>query len=144
MHRVLRRGGTLATSMYGSPDPRGAWYNELVRTYGERHVICVRYGDNRVNGKPQRLEAAMIEAGFTNVHSAIEPFEVVYADANEWWNALWTHGSRGALEQMPPDILVRFQAEALERLAQQQEPNGYHQTWQTCFTRATNPLDCYT
>lgn len=136
IYRVLRPGGTLATSMHGGPDPRWQWYDELVKAYGETHVTYVRYGGNRVNGKPEQLEAAMRAAGFTSAHSTIEPFDAVYADADEWWAALWTHGTRAPLEQMPAEVLAQFKAEVLARLAQQREPDGFHRTWQSCFTLA--------
>jgi hypothetical protein len=63
----------------------------------------------------------------------IEPFEIVYASAEEWWAEKWTHGSRAPLEQMAPDVRTRFKTEALAKLAEMEEDSVYRMEWKTCF-----------
>ena len=137
--RVLKPSGKIGISMYGGSDPRWGWYGELLRAYDEKVGGYTRFGGNHVNGKPDRLEEALWEAGFTNVASSIEPFEIVYPNAEEWWNEKWTHGSRAPLEQMSPVVLAEFKAEAFAQLDTMREPDGFHMIWNSCFMVAYNP-----
>lgn len=135
-YRVLKEGGTVGISMYGGGDPRWTWFGELLREYGEKHVKFTSFGGNSVNGKPDVLEAALEEAGFESTQIVLESFEIVFTNANEWWEEKWTHGSRAPLEQMPPDIRSRFKAEALAKLAEMEEDGVYRMEWKTCFAIA--------
>jgi ubiquinone/menaquinone biosynthesis C-methylase UbiE len=132
-HRVLKMDGTVGISMYGGGDPRWAWYGALLSEYGEKHVKFTYFGGNDVNGKPDVLKTALLEAGFENVQLVIEPFEIVYTSAEEWWAEKWTHGSRAPLEQMAPDVRTRFKTEALAKLAEMEEDSVYRMEWKTCF-----------
>jgi len=135
-HRVLKTDGSVGISMYGGGDPRWAWYGELLGEYGKKHVKFTDFGGNDVNGKPDVLKIALLEAGFENVQIVVEPFEIVYTGAEEWWEEKWTHGSRAPLEQMTPDVRTRFKTEALAKLAEMEENGVYRMEWKTCFAVA--------
>jgi SAM-dependent methyltransferase len=134
--RVLKMNGSVGVSMYGGGDPRWAWYGELLGEYGEKHVKFTSFGGNNVNGKPDVLHEALLDAGFEDVRIVIEPFEIVYTSAEEWWQEKWTHGSRAPLEQMTPDLRARFKTEALAKLAEMDEDGVYRMEWKTCFAIA--------
>ena len=53
--------------------------------------------------------------------------EFVYADADEWWNAQWSHVCRALLESIRPSKLDEFKQDIFELLAAMREPNGIHQ-----------------
>jgi hypothetical protein len=58
-----------------------------------------------------------------------EEADFVYADAQIWWDAKWTHGTRYALEHMDAEILAQFKDEVFARLAQEEQSDGIHETF---------------
>jgi hypothetical protein len=65
----------------------------------------------------------------------LDEVEAVYADADEWWAAKWTHGARRPLEGMPTGMLQAFVTEVDARLA----PFG----WPMDFTSAGGSCACW-
>ncbi|MEM7533859.1 MAG: methyltransferase domain-containing protein [Chloroflexota bacterium] len=135
--RVLKDDGKLGISMYGGGDPRWDWYGQLIQTYDERYVRFKSFGGNGVNANPEMLRNVLQEAGFGDVHMVVEPSEIVYTSAEEWWEEKWTHGSRAPLEQMTAEVRVQFKQEALAQLAEMEENGVYRMIWQTCFATAS-------
>ncbi|MGE0623187.1 MAG: class I SAM-dependent methyltransferase [Pseudomonadales bacterium] len=135
-HRVLRTDGSLGISMFGGGDPRWAWYEELLRQYGDKYVKFTSLGGNDVNGKPEVLREALRNSGFYDERILIESFEIVQTSPEGWWEEKWAHGSRAALEQMPPDIRDRFKTDAMAKLKEMEEDGVYRTKWNTCFAVA--------
>ncbi|MGE0623225.1 MAG: class I SAM-dependent methyltransferase [Pseudomonadales bacterium] len=134
--RVLKSDGSVGISMFGGGDPRWAWYAQLLREYGDKHVKFTSFGGNSVNGRPDVLKEALVESGFDDVQIVIEPFEIVHTSAETWWEEKWAHGSRAPLEQMPPDVQTRFKTQVLANLKKMKEDGVYRTKWKTCFVIA--------
>jgi len=78
-------------------------------------------------------------AGFGNTRELVEEFELVYRDREEWWDALWTHGTRRQLEAMTPDDLPRFQQAAFLHLETLASSGPLTQRAQFIFVLADRP-----
>jgi hypothetical protein len=50
-----------------------------------------------------------------------------YADAQQWWDAKWTHGTRYWLEHMSPGVLAQFKKEVFDRLEEAQRQDGIYE-----------------
>ncbi len=147
MRRVLRPGGTLAVSTWKQfEDERWKWFDKLVQRYlpPEAEVgdqPAVRSAPNLALIKG--MHAVMHSAGFVNVHCTIEWYLVSYQDADEWWEAQWSHGGRALLEEIEskcgPEGLDRFKLEALEGVRKITDTNGIATMWPAIYTRAMKP-----
>jgi hypothetical protein len=79
------------------------------------------------------LPLYLSRAGFNDVQILQDQTEVVYTDAQQWWDAKWTHGTRYSLEHMLPEVLEQFKTDVFVRLQEAQEPDGIHEEWHLQF-----------
>ena len=125
--RVLRPGGRLGITVARDVDALSRWFGEHLTAYHQRYQCPLRAG----GGEGINLESLpdyLTRAGFIGVEVLQEEADFIYADAQEWWDARWTHGPRYVLEHMEPAILAQFQAETFERLAQENPAQGIRET----------------
>jgi O-methyltransferase/aklanonic acid methyltransferase len=137
--RVLRPGGTLLLTTRGPQDERWSWYERRLVAIYEEHGLPLPLlggGGHRHLGE---LHTLVEHAGFTALHDTPEEVEAVYANADEWWAAKWTHGARRLLEQMPPDILPSFVTEVSEQLVSLRQADGFHEWWRIVCMSGTRP-----
>ena len=140
---VLRPGGVIGIALGSNkPDPRWHWHNELIARYAVIEALpeSIRTHSLREPGDVVRL---LRMAGFTTVREAIEDADVTYRDAEEWWDALWTHGERRALEEMTPENLALFREATYRHLAEMAEVGPLTRSIQFIFafgTRPTHPV----
>jgi len=73
------------------------------------------------------LEEALSQAGFVDIQFVTEEAEIVAADEDEWWTWQWSHMPRASMEQLEPDLLERFKADAFQKLRSLREPDGIHE-----------------
>lgn len=138
--RVLRPGGKVAFNLLGGPDDDAwRWYEELLVDYHKRYHFPLSAGGPG-HQEPEEFKQLLERVGFTDIQFIPEEPDFVYQDEQEWWASRWTHGSRYALENMPPDILASFQSEVFARLAPLKQPDGFHNRWRQIFTIGTKPM----
>ena len=104
IRRVLRADGVVGFAFERGADPRWTWFEETLRTLGafDRMAPVPGVGAIRANDAlVDRLESA----GFAEAKEHVEEVELFYTDADAWWESLWTHGSRRALEVLTPGEL---------------------------------------
>ena len=133
--RVLQPGGRLAASTWGDEDPSWNWYGEMCKAYGIGVKMMTQNLDT-----PNEIQAALRGAGFTGIEISTETYDMVYADEEEWWMMRWSISGRATLEQMEPEALARFKAEAFERMQAIKQPDGFHDQLEAHFAIATKPL----
>ena len=128
-HRVLKPGGRAAISTLGKLfHAQWQWFDELVAAYlppaPPSDATATAYD------KPEQLVSALRASGFADVSTFVESAEFVYADAEEWWASLWSHGARAALEAVEhakgAEGLAHFRADAFAHVQAHSKEDGFH------------------
>lgn len=133
-HRVLKPGGILAATTWGTSDERWAWVPELLKTY----QLPVELGTQDLD-KPADLEAAFRGAGFADVRVVAEEADFVYEDEEEWWATRWSHGSRATLERMSAVALEKFKGDVFRRMQPLKQPDGFHVLLRVLYALGIRP-----
>jgi ubiquinone/menaquinone biosynthesis C-methylase UbiE len=143
MCRVLKPNGQIAVTTWASTrDKQWKWFEELIETYlpseSEPEQICDPQSTSKpIFNTPEGLEAILASAGFVNIRVMSESTEFIYADEEEWWSTLWSHGMRADLEAIEEktghDGLKRFQKDAFEKMQSIKQPDGIHQMFSVLF-----------
>jgi ubiquinone/menaquinone biosynthesis C-methylase UbiE len=134
--RVLKPGGQFGLSMGAGTDPRWDWYRALVDEYVKRHKLRTDFGATGYVPL-EVLTERLRRAGFGEIQSAVEELEFVYRDADEWWEAQWSHGTRAPLEQMQVEVLEEFREKALKEVRNMHAAGGIFQAWPLQLVVAT-------
>jgi SAM-dependent methyltransferase len=118
VHRVLRSGGSLgmcfAPSWWWEDDPRWTWHGDLLASLG----ASVGRGSIGHRGATS-VKSAIETVGFTRVSVTKEDFDLHFADADQWWAWVWSHGSRRFVEALEPQQLALYRETAFERIGHQ-------------------------
>ena len=75
---------------------------------------------------PPILEAALQQAGFKGIEIVVEGAEFTFANEEEWWSSLWSHGIRRFLEQMAEPVLQECKADMLQKVRAFKQQDGIH------------------
>ena len=141
--RVLRTGdkgrtgtgGKLGITVGHDPDALSQWYSKRLTEYHNQYHFPLNAGGGNID--LSELPTYLVRAGFVDVQVLHEQAEFIYADAQQWWDAKWTHGTRYSLEHMTPEVLAQFKAEVFARLEEEKRPNGIHEEWQVHYVLGT-------
>ncbi len=133
--RVLRAGGNIGITVSHIPDALERWYGKRLTEYHEQYHFPLYAGGRNLD--LAELPSYLARAGFVDVQALHEQAEFVYADAQQWWDAKWTHGTRYSLEHMAPEVLAQFKMEAFAQLQEAQQPDGIHEKWDYQFILGT-------
>jgi ubiquinone/menaquinone biosynthesis C-methylase UbiE len=97
--RVLRAQGrvglTVSEGWWWEGDERWHWHRALLDALGMRVDL-----EPRRFPTTQHLVVVLTDHGFDGVSVAMESYELVFADVDEWWSWAWSHGYRHILERM--------------------------------------------
>jgi ubiquinone/menaquinone biosynthesis C-methylase UbiE len=74
-------------------------------------------------------------AGLGNVTVELKNMGYYLADAEQWWELIWSAGFRGMLKQLAPEALERFREEHLAEVAALATPDGIWLDVGVYFTR---------
>lgn len=129
--RVLRPGGKLGITVARNADAIEQWYNKRITEYHDQYHFPLNAGGGNLD--LAELPSYLAHAGFVDVHVEQEQAEFVYASAEQWWEAKWTHGTRYSLEHMAPEVLAQFKAEVFARLQEILQADGIHEGWNLQF-----------
>jgi O-methyltransferase/aklanonic acid methyltransferase len=138
-YRVLRPGGVLGLTAWAQGDERWRWYeDQLVATFecaGLPFPAQLGGGHRDLD----ELKELLSTTGFREVRRVPLEVEAIYTDAEEWWAAKWTHGTRRPLEAMPESLRAAFIQDVTARMAPLRQPDGYHELWRVNCLLATKP-----
>ena len=131
-YRVLKTTGKLGICVADSGDEEWQWYEELLFKYHKQYQfpLSANVGGLR---KPSEIKELMEKAGFHHTEILREPYEFIYADEAQWWQAKWTHGARFPLEQMGKEVLAIFKEDVFAHLQQSKESTGLRERWQLAY-----------
>jgi O-methyltransferase / aklanonic acid methyltransferase len=146
IRRVLRPGGRLAATTFDkSFDEQWKWFDKLAEEHLPGEPETTQAAESQLPlaalDDPEEIEGVMTRAGFTNVQVVAETAEFVYADEEEFWSSLWSHGMREALEEIQtvrgPQGLDGFKAAVIAKLRSMGQADGVHLSFPALFTLAT-------
>ena len=120
--RVLKPGGKLVVSVWGEGDARWEWLEALRRQPGAQEQEKAPAVSDF--GTQESIEKVLNEAAFVDIEVREVAREFLYASAEEWWAAQWSHGARIYLERIPPEVLERGRAFADGKMAEIAQPEG--------------------
>lgn len=130
--RVLRPGGKLGITVANTLDSLSRWYDQHLTEYHQRYHFPLHAGGGKGINYGQ-LPQYLSQIGFLSVEVLTEEMDAAYADAQQWWDSMWTHGTRYALEHMEPEVLEQFKVEVFERLGQEVQAGGIHERWRVLY-----------
>jgi ubiquinone/menaquinone biosynthesis C-methylase UbiE len=139
IRRVLMPGGSVGFAFERDVDARWTWYEDLLRDRGALSQLAPMPGSGSAIRKRGALEACLESAGFHQANELVEEVDLTFSDAETWWASLWTHGSRRALEALPPDQLDDIKEICLERARSLAGPTGLVERHQFVFVTAQQP-----
>ncbi|MBI3166375.1 MAG: methyltransferase domain-containing protein [Chloroflexi bacterium] len=147
--RVLKPNGRVVVATWDKAfDEHLAWFDEIVKTYLPPEPEESKPAESDSASQPvfdtlEGLEAIMKNAGFADIQIVYEAAEFAYANEEEYWSTLWSHGGRVALEAIEKTTgaegLQRFKADVFARLRSMKQTDGIHQTFPVLFALATEP-----
>jgi len=114
VRRVLRPTGVVGFAFERDADPRWSWCEEMLRACGVFERMSPVPGSGPIREKGVLIKC-LDSAGFLEAKEVMEEVELFFANEDAWWESLWTHGSRRALEALTPDELAEVKAMTLER-----------------------------
>jgi SAM-dependent methyltransferase len=125
-HRVLKPDGQVGMTVIVGFE----WLADAFRSASpERDAQAndeTNGGDSPSLDWSERLERMLSEAGFENVRVVKENAAFVYTNEEQWWATMWTLGFRGAMEEMDPATLDRFEAGVCASIQTFKRPDGIH------------------
>lgn len=148
MVRVLKPGGRIVVTTWGQRDETWNWLKDLVESYlpsepEDQQGTNPQSSPEPVFNTQEGLKAILASAGFVDIKIVSESEMFTYADEDQWWSTLWSHGFREALEEveekMGVDGLQRFQSEALQKIKDMKQPEGIPQVYAVLFGLAYKP-----
>ena len=122
--RVLKPGGRVGITTWAKDCPTIGWTIRAVRQYlppqRDQEPQPSRFDT------PPILETALQQAGFKGVEIVVEDAEFTFANEEEWWSSLWSHGLRRYLEQMAAPVLQECKADMLQKVRAFKQQDGIH------------------
>jgi len=131
-YRILSPSGKVGICVASRGDDRWQWYEQLLLQYQQRHQFPLSPGGGDLR-RPGAIKELMEVTGLSKVEFIEESYEFTYADAEEWWQAKWTHGARFPLEQMSKEVLTQFRTEVFDRLLHAKAENSLNERWQLAY-----------
>ena len=120
MARVLRPGGHLAWSMPTGAGPEWSFFQDLVGTFAPRAVRPIPPPP----GPPPAFDALAESVGLGERRVLDEVEEFTFADADLWWQWVWSQGMRVFLEALDEADVEAFRQAGIGRLRSLERPDG--------------------
>ena len=147
LRRVLKPGGRLAVTTWGRL-PEKKWLNDLINAYlppepEPEQPAAPDSPPQPVFHTPEGMQEMMRIAEFTGLQIVAETVDFIYASQEEYWTTQWSHGMRGALEEIERKLgaegLARFKTEVFGKVAAIRQPDGLHEPSAVLYTISIKP-----
>ena len=122
---LLKVGGRIGVTTFGTFDPRWAYVDEVFQSHIPTQMRDVRIPDGEspfasIDG----LEALFLNAGFENVRTETTSIPVRFQDSQHWYDFTWSVGQRMLWLAIPEQARVEVRKEAEARLAEFAQSDG--------------------
>lgn len=146
-HRVLRPGGLLAFSTPGPGKPDSRWdFDELVRDVDERaseerkRRSSEETAPELFTPPPRALPEICAAVGFTDVEQRTVQRSFDFRDPQHYWDFVMSHGFRGHVYSLGPQLAAEFRTRLFAALEQlQADGDGITASFGAVFARARKP-----
>jgi ubiquinone/menaquinone biosynthesis C-methylase UbiE len=142
-HRVLRPGGLLAFSTPGPGKPDSRWdFDELVRDVDERaseerkRRSSEETAPELSTDPPRALPEICAAVGFTDVEQRTVQRSFDFRDPQHYWDFVMSHGFRGHVYSLGPQLAAEFRTRLFAALEQLQADGCITASHGAAFTRA--------
>jgi ubiquinone/menaquinone biosynthesis C-methylase UbiE len=146
-HRALKPGGRLALTTWGGFDKRWEWFYKLTEKYLPSPPQPSQPPTSPAPPKfdtPEGMESMLQAAGFTDIQVISETVDFTYVTKEEWWESLWSHGSRAALERIEKTsgsaALAQFKTDCFEQINAENGSEDFQRSYHALYTLAVKPL----
>jgi len=140
-HRVLKPGGRLGLSTWADDCPFLLWcLRELTAALPPQSPPAAGGQEEPRFDTPARLETALRQAGFGDIQVRSDEADFVYAQDEEWWLSLWSHGARALLERLEPTTLAQVKTRLLHQAQALKQPDGIHTRFRALYAFGTKPV----
>lgn len=130
--RALKIGDKLALSIYGKNSELDVWMHQKLISSKCLAASPLWSGIE--------LEKVLQETGFDDI-KIIEETKIFYhKTTEEWWNRLWTHGTRAKFEQLSSDQLDTLRKDAIEKTKDLDQGEGIPESLQVFYAIAIKTL----
>lgn len=106
--RVLKPEGKLAVSIWGKESELKSWIGNATKQFDIKKNLSITPLRSESS-----LRAVLTDTGFDPIHILEESKVFFHHTAEEWWESLWTHGTRARFEQLTYDQLVSLREKAI-------------------------------
>lgn len=139
--RVLKPGGRVGLTTWADDCPFLTWCNrELTASLPPQDPPATGRPEAPRFDTPARLEAALQQTGFTDLQIRSEDADFVYAQDDEWWASLWSHGVRNRLERLEAPVLAQVKSDMLHKVQVLKQSDGIHAVFRALYAVGTKPV----
>jgi len=140
IHRVLKPGGVFTTTTFGQKDSRWEAIDELIIAYKDKFRRVPQVERASFDNAEEIVET-LTKVGFKKIEIFSEDKEFYYADSDEWWASMWSHGMRALLERMDEQTLKDFKKACFDFTQTIAGEKGIPQLIRVLITRASRPAE---
>ena len=139
--RVLRPGGRVGLTTWADDCPFLTWCRkELTASLPPKAPPAAGSPEAPRFDTPARLEVALQQAGFIDIHITMEEADFVYTQDEDWWLSLWSHGMRGRLERLEAPVLAQVKTDMLHKVRVLKQADGIHTLFRAFCAVGTKPV----
>lgn len=140
MLRVLKPGGCLALTTWAKDCPFLVWVRrEIATSLPPQAPKPNNKMANPTFDAPEKIDAALRQAGFTDIDISKEEHDFVYSYDEEWWLSLWSHGIRSRFEKLDATALEELKSGMIQKVQFMKQADGIHTRWHALFARSLKP-----
>ena len=140
-YRVLKPAGRIGLPTWAEDSPFLSWFRRELNA--SLPPAEAQTGERRERPRfdtPERLEEALHQTGFQGIDVGVEEQDFVYADEEEWWLSVWSHGLRQRLEGLEESVLTEVKSNMLQRVQVLKQPDGIHTQFRALFGLGKKPV----